>query len=165
MYPSVVRVVSTIVAVQLCAPVPLAAQQKVSAAEAEEMCPDVATDLVLQARQSVQLADMDAFQEALAGREFDLLIDVREPSEYEAGHIPGAINIPRGLIEFQIWPAIGYPEVEDRGQRIYLYCNTGGRASLSARSLEDLGFTKVTVIDMKLTDWNDKGMPLEKGRM
>jgi rhodanese-related sulfurtransferase len=125
------------------------------------MCPDVATDLVVEARKSVSLADMSTFKQTLDQKRYDLLIDLREPSEYATGHIFGAINIPRGLIEFMIWKYVGFPDATDMEKRIYVYCNSGGRASLSGKSLGELGFTNVTVVDMKLTDWVEGGHPIE----
>ena len=154
---------AAVLAVSFLNPQPLCAQQDLSPAQMEEMCPDVAIDLVLEAKKSIRLADMNSFKQAVDESSYDLVIDVREPSEYDAGHIPGAINIPRGLIEFKIWPTVGFPDVTDQGQKIYLYCNTGGRASLSGKSLQELGFTEVTVVEMKLTDWIDAGFPIEKG--
>ena len=84
------------------------------------------------------------------------------PEQYGTGHVPGAVNIPRGVIEFMIWKDVGFPHLTDKGRNIYLYCNTGGRASLSGRSLKELGFSNVTVVNMKLSDWIEAGFPIEK---
>ena len=155
--------VSTVVlAVSLFIPESLVAQEDLSPAQMEEMCPDVAIDLVLEAKKSIRLADMSSFHQIVSEQGYDLLIDVREPSEYAAGHIPGAINIPRGLIEFKIWPTIGYPDISAQGQKIFVYCNTGGRAALSGQSLQELGFTEVTVVNMKLPEWIEAGFPIER---
>ena len=89
------------------------------------------------------------------------MVDVREPPEFAAGHIPGAVNIPRGVIEFLTWKYVGFPDSIDKGKSIYLYCNTGGRASLAGKALVDLGFTNVTVVDMKLPHWIEAGLPIE----
>jgi len=91
-----------------------------------------------------------------------LIIDVREPAEYAAGHIPGAINIPRGLLEFQIWKHIGFPAKSEIGKPLYLQCSSGNRASLAAKSLKDLGFTDVTAAVMSLDDWQTAGNPVVK---
>ena len=85
------------------APQPLAAQEGQSPPPSMEMCPDVVKDLVLEARESVRLADMSAFQQTLDAEDYDLVVDVREPPEFAAGHIPGAVNIPRGFIEYLTW--------------------------------------------------------------
>ena len=54
-----------------------------------------------------------------------LLVDVREPGEYADGYIPGAVNLPRGVIELKIWPYVGFPDKTDLSRKITLYCGTG----------------------------------------
>lgn len=77
-----------------------------------------------------------------------VLIDVREPAEFATGHLAGAVNIPRGVLEFEIeaHPAVGCatdPALADRQRPIIVYCRTGGRSALAALSLQQLGFTDV----------------------
>jgi rhodanese-related sulfurtransferase len=91
-----------------------------------------------------------------------LIIDVREPDEYATGHIPGTINIPRGLLEFQIWKQVGFPVKTDMSKQVYLQCSSGNRASLSAKSLHELGFTNVTAVVMTLDDWQKADNPFVK---
>lgn len=67
-----------------------------------------------------------------------LVIDVREPAEYKAGHVPGAIHIPRGLLEFKL---INREKNLDRP--ILLYCKSGARASFAGKQLKKLGYTDV----------------------
>ena len=67
-----------------------------------------------------------------------VLVDVREPAEYEATAIPGAVNIPRGFLEFKIAEAC--PEAD---QPILIHCKTGGRAVLAARTLSEMGYKNV----------------------
>ena len=62
---------------------------------------------------------------------------MREPAEFAAGHVPGAVNIPRGVLEFRIYKELGYPKKVDTSRKIYVQCQTGGRASLAAASLEE----------------------------
>jgi rhodanese-related sulfurtransferase len=73
------------------------------------------------------------------------IVDVREPAEFAAGHIPGAVNIPRGVLEFEIdgHPAVNGvkdPALAHRDQPIALYCRSGGRSALAAEALKRLGF-------------------------
>ncbi|MFQ3250365.1 MAG: phage shock protein E [Glaciecola sp.] len=80
-----------------------------------------------------------------AQRELDenkgLMIDVREPAEHQSKGAPGAINIPRGLLEMKLM------EIEkDPTRPIYLHCATSARATLSAEQLARLGYTNVSVI-------------------
>jgi rhodanese-related sulfurtransferase len=87
---------------------------------------------------------------------------VRESNEYSEGHVNGAINIPRGVVEFKIWKVVGYPEHTDTAKTIYLYCKTGGRAALATQSLQELGFTNLTAVKMQMADWEKAGYPTEK---
>lgn len=76
-----------------------------------------------------------------------ILLDVREQSEYEEGHIPGAVCIPQGLIETQA------PEIlTDKEQMIYVYCRSGNRSKTAAQKLCDLGYTNITEIG-GILDW------------
>lgn len=122
--------------------------------------PKVVNDLVAEAQSKIHTIDMDAYKKVVANPNGALIIDVREASEYAAGHVPGAINLPRGLIEWTIWKHVGYPDKTDMNRQIYVQCLTGGRASLAAKRLQDLGFTHVTAVVMDLRDWQKAGNPL-----
>ena len=68
------------------------------------------------------------------------IIDVREPAEYAAGHFPGAVNIPRGVLEFEVdgHPAVNCqrdPALGHRGQPVVVACRSGGRSALAAAAL------------------------------
>ena len=94
-----------------------------------------------------------------------VLIDVREPAEFATGHIDGAINIPRGMLEFQIDtdPAVANvsdPVLSQKEQTIVVYCRTGSRAALAAQSLKRLGFSDVSSIAGGITAWTDAGLPV-----
>jgi rhodanese-related sulfurtransferase len=130
-------------------------------AETSKVYPDSVKQLVAQAKKSIKTIDMRRFKAALDAHEYDMIIDVREPGEFAKGYIPGAINIPRGVIEFKIWPYVGYPDKMNSGKKIILYCKTGGRCSLAAKSLQDLGFTNVMSVDMMFKDWLKAGYPVE----
>ncbi len=89
--------------------------------------------------------------------EMILLVDVREPNEYNAGYIPGALNIPRGVLEFKInneqfWEeAMLYMPLPD--EEIIVYCRKGKRSILAASILQDLGFTNVTYVTDGWKKW------------
>ena len=95
---------------------------------------------------------------ASARREIDengaLLIDVREPDEYRQGHLPGAVNIPRGLLEFQL---SGQGALSDRNLRVVLYCKTSGRAALAARTMQDMGYLQVQSVAGGFDLWAASG--------
>ena len=122
--------------------------------------PQSVTELVVQARAQVPTIDLAKFKSGFDTSSLGLIVDVREPADYAAGHIPGALNIPRGLIEFRIWPHVGFPDKLDLNARITLYCGSGARAALAAKSLRDLKFTNVTAADMRFEDWTRAGYPL-----
>jgi len=124
--------------------------------------PQEVTELVSRAKAQVSTVDMNTFRAGLNQKSLGLIIDVREPAEFAEGHVPGAINIPRGLIEFRIWSHVGYPERLDRSRKITIYCGSGARAALAAKSLRDLNFSDVSAADMKFEDWKKAGYPLDR---
>ena len=91
-----------------------------------------------------------------------VLIDVREPAEYAAGHLPGAVNLPRGVLEFQIraHPAIAGRTTGSSALPLLLYCLTGGRSALAADSLGQLGFEDVRSLAGGLQAWRNAGLPV-----
>lgn len=116
-----------------------------------------AQDLVAEAKKEInEVAVADASQ---AIQSAALLLDVREPAEYQQGHLAGAINIPRGLLEFKMGSA---PEFEARDQAIVLYCKTSGRAALAAASLKQMGYVNVTSIAGGYDAWAAAGMETVK---
>lgn len=119
-----------------------------------------AHDLVVAAKQHIHEVSLD--EAAAAIQSADLLIDVREPAEYQQGHIAGAINIPRGLLEFKM---DGSPELEDRAKFIVIYCKTSGRAALSAASLHEMGFVNVASISGGYDAWAAAGHPVAQPKL
>jgi rhodanese-related sulfurtransferase len=131
-------------------------------APAAENWPDSVDEYVKQVRATLQTTDMDGYLAAVKDPQGALLLDVREEDEFKAGHVPGTVHIPRGFLEFRIWKQLGYPTDVDTGRKIYVQCRTGGRATLAARQLKDIGFTNVVAVVMELREWEDKGHPLVK---
>ncbi len=124
--------------------------------------PPIVGKHVADTKKQIKTIKMDEFYAQLQKKELGTLIDVREADEYADGFIPGAVNIPRGLLEFKIWKQLGFPNAVDMNQRITLYCMTGGRCALSAKALQDLGFTNVVGGDLKIEEWTKAGYPLVK---
>ena len=114
-----------------------------------------ALDLVAAAKAHVHEIDIDAADAAI--RDADVLIDVREPDEFSAGHIPGAVNIPRGLLEFKLG---SMPEYDSRNLKVVLYCKTSGRAALSACALQEMGYVRVQSIAGGFDAWAAAGKPI-----
>jgi rhodanese-related sulfurtransferase len=91
-----------------------------------------------------------------AGERFTL-VDVREESEYAAGHIPGAIHIGKGVIERDI-----EAKVPDVGTPLVLYCGGGFRSALAAEALQKMGYTNVVSMDGGWSGWVKAGFPTER---
>jgi rhodanese-related sulfurtransferase len=92
-----------------------------------------------------------------AGEKF-VLVDVREESEWAAGHLPGAIHLGKGIIERDI-----EQRVPDPGTKMILYCGGGFRSALSADNLQKMGYTNVESMDGGWKGWTGAGLPTEKG--
>ena len=93
------------------------------------------------------------------------VVDVREPEEFAEGHIPGAVNIPRGLLEFEVdgHPAVNYQTAEalsHRAHPVVLYCLSGGRSALAAEALLRLGFANPMSLEDGILGWADAGHPV-----
>ncbi len=121
-----------------------------------------AADLVAEARARIREVAPSAFRAAPAA---GVLIDVREPAEFATGHLAGAINIPRGVLEFQVdaHPAVANvtePALAHRRRPVVVYCRTGGRAALAADALQRLGFTAVRSIAGGIEAWIAAGLPV-----
>jgi rhodanese-related sulfurtransferase len=114
------------------------------------------------AQQHVRTIGMAEYRTLVDNPGSALIVDVREPQEYAAGHVPGAINIPRGLIESQIWDQVGSSDKTDKERPIILQCQSGKRASLASQTLQELGFKHTTAVIMNLDDWQKAGNPFTK---
>ena len=86
-----------------------------------------------------------------------VLVDVREESEWNAGHIPGATHLGKGVIERDI-----EQKIPDTGREIVLYCGGGFRSALAAEALEKMGYTNVISMDGGWRGWKEAGYPVEK---
>lgn len=86
-----------------------------------------------------------------------VLIDVREPAEFAAGHLPGAINIPRGVLEFQVE---SHPALAGPPRPVVLYCRSGARAALAALTLSVLGFDEVRSLAGGIMGWTAADLPI-----
>lgn len=92
-----------------------------------------------------------------AGEKF-LLVDVREESEYAAGHAPGAVHMSKGVIERDI-----ETKVPDRATPLVLYCGGGFRSALAADNLQKMGYTNVISMDGGWREWTQAGLPVARG--
>jgi len=90
------------------------------------------------------------------GEQF-LLFDVREESEFAAGHLPGAKPLGKGIIERDIESIVPDPDTE-----MVLYCGGGFRSALAADNLQKMGYTNVISMDGGFRGWKEAGLPIEK---
>lgn len=91
-------------------------------------------------------------------REEFFLVDVREDSEWAAGHLPGAVHIGKGVIERDI-----EAKIPDTAAPIVLYCGGGFRSALAAESLQKMGYSNVISMDGGIRAWTEAGYPIVKG--
>ena len=111
-----------------------------------------AHDLVLEAKAQIHEVALEEAEAAI--RAADLLLDVREADEFHAGHIPGATNIPRGVLELKVR---NDPALCARELNIVLYCKTSGRAALAACSLQAMGYRQVQSLAGGFDAWSAAG--------
>lgn len=101
----------------------------------------------------------DAMQE---GRDM-LILDVREPYEFNTMHIDGSMNVPRGILETAVeWD---YEETEPelvqaRDRRVVVVCRSGNRSLLAGKTMKIMGFKDVLNLKTGLRGWNDYELPL-----
>lgn len=113
--------------------------------------------LLRELRSKTTEIDPAALQVELGNGRRPALIDVREADESAQGMIPGAVHIPRGFLEIRIERA-----VPDRETPVVLYCQSGTRSVLAARSLSELGYANVRSLAGGFTGWKRAGLPWEQ---
>ena len=116
-----------------------------------------AQDLVLFAKSQITEIDVKVAEREIAAA--DVLIDVREPDEFVMGHIQGAVHIPRGLLEFKMSAS---EALSTRDLQVLIYCKNGGRSSLAAKTLAEMGYLNVRAIAGGFDAWSAAGKPIAK---
>jgi rhodanese-related sulfurtransferase len=124
------------------------------------------TDLVADALTRVKEIQPWDLSKLLAAGSESVLLDVREPAEYAALHIPGAINVPRGILEQSCeWdfdetlPLLA----SGRERDIVVICRSGYRSALVADVMQQMGYTRVVSLRSGVRGWNDSDLPLVDG--
>jgi molybdopterin/thiamine biosynthesis adenylyltransferase/rhodanese-related sulfurtransferase len=115
-------------------------------------------ELLQQVREEIEEVGSAQARELLDDGEA-AVVDVRERDEWEEGHLPGAVHIPRGNLESRIEGA-----VPDKSRPVLLYCASGNRSAFAAKTLEDLGYENVLSLAGGFTDWKRNGLPFELPR-
>src|SRR5436190_13516497 len=108
-------------------------------------------ELLKETKSQIREVDTAGAAEAIA-RPGTVVLDVREPDEYEQGAIPGAVHLPRGHLESKI-----ENQVADRSTPIVIHCASGVRSAFAAKTLQDLGFTDVVSMSGGFNKWKDEG--------
>lgn len=121
-----------------------------------------AGDLVKEANASISAVTVDEARE-MVGKGDVVFIDVREPAEVAKGKIPGAVHVPRGLLEFAADPEspMHNPALAPDKPTV-VYCASGGRGALATKTLADMGYARPQNLKGGFTGWKDAGGDVEE---
>jgi len=111
-------------------------------------------ECVAEAKREVALLSVKEVKEKVDQEEALILIDVREPEEYQKGHIPGVVNVPRGVLEMTVEEKIADPAAQ-----IVLHCAGGGRSAMAALALKKMGYQNVASMEGGFNVWAQSGFP------
>lgn len=109
-----------------------------------------AMDLVQAAKAGIREVSVSQAEQML--NKDSIALDIREPAEFDAGHIDNARHIPRGMLEFAI---ASDPDFQDKTRSIVVYCKSGGRSALATATLQQLGFTNAVSVIGGYDAWQD----------
>lgn len=110
------------------------------------------TQLLEEARQTIPEVTVDEVKNRVEQGEHWTLLDVREREEYRAGHLEGALSLPRGFLELRVEEAVA-----DKSTPLLAYCASGVRSLMAARTLKDMGYEQVVSLAGGYTAWKNDG--------
>jgi len=113
--------------------------------------------LVNAAKSRIEEIDIEEYKNMREDGEAHVLVDTREESEWNAGHVAGAIHLSKGVIERDI-----ETKVPDKHAKLVLYCGGGFRSALVADNLRLMGYTNAISLDGGWRALKESGLPLEK---
>jgi rhodanese-related sulfurtransferase len=124
------------------------------------------SEMVEMAIAKVEAISAQDVRAGLDSGEVDLVIDVREPNEWSAGHIPGAINVPRGMLELRAdpeSPVADHALSANKDARVVVYClkAPGARSLLAAQTLGTMGYSNVAAMRGGFEEWRAEQLPAE----
>jgi rhodanese-related sulfurtransferase len=119
--------------------------------------PPVVKEMLAKAKSAIKTVSAADVKAAIDKKENTVYLDVRDPGEYAAGHLPGALNVSRGTLEFNVWKAI-----PDQNAKVIVYCKTAGRSALATKTMNDLGYKNAVLMDAQFEDWIKAGYPVER---
>jgi len=111
-------------------------------------------EILAQTKAEIEEIDSPALAATLESDSRPLVVDVREQDEWDEGHIPDAVHVPRGNLESRIERT-----APDRVSPIVLYCASGNRSAFAAKTLEELGYENVSSLAPGYTGWKRDGFP------
>src|SRR5437867_2095968 len=111
-------------------------------------------DLLTQVKKDIREANVHEVEARRKSNENLVLLDVREKEEWDEGHLPGAVHLPRGFLEPRIENT-----VPEKGKPIVVYCAGGVRSAFAAKSLQDLGYKNVVSMAGGYGEWKNNGLP------
>lgn len=116
-------------------------------------------DFAAEARKTVTEISTGEVAELLQQKPDTLLLDVREPGEVAQGHLPGALSIPRGMLEPKADLNFPHrePKLENRDQSVVVYCASGMRSLLACATLQQMGFTQLRSMSGGFAAWQSEG--------
>lgn len=113
--------------------------------------------LVEDAKSRITEIDAEGYGKLTAAGSNHILVDVREESEFDAGHAVGAIHLSKGVIERDVERT-----VPDKSVTLVLYCGGGYRSALAADNVQKMGYQKVLSFSGGWRSWKEAGFPVEK---
>jgi rhodanese-related sulfurtransferase len=119
--------------------------------------PQIVKDMVAKTKAGIKTVKAEDAKAAIDKKEKVVFLDVRDAGEFSAGHFPGAINVSRGTLEFNVWS-----KIPDQNAKIYVYCKTAGRSAFATKTLNDLGYKYAVLVDVQFEDWIKAGYPVER---
>jgi rhodanese-related sulfurtransferase len=135
----------------------LAAPDHMTEALRVNMCGGKSVQQLLdEAAAVVPFLSLEELQARLRSSNSLVVLDLREPGAFEAGHIPGARNLPRGQLELMVDKALPDPT-----QPIVTICEFGKISTLAAATLRELGFQRASALDGGMSAWRERGYAIE----
>ncbi len=113
--------------------------------------------LVKEAKASIREVTPEDVKKMIDNNDRMVILDVRDAEEFETGHIPGARNLSRGMLEFKIEMLI-----PDKNAKIIVYCGVDLRGPLATKTLNQLGYGNAVNMIGGLNAWKAAGYPIEK---
>ena len=104
-------------------------------------------DLIDEAKRQIEEVTPEQVREMQERNEPVVYLDVREPNEWNLGHLPGAVHLPRGNLEGKVEGLI------DRGKKVVVYCARGNRSALAALTMKQMGYENVSSMALGIQGW------------